>query len=61
MRRPVFPREGRPFHNTCEGLLCGNDRVVRATLREHLTLIPAPARLRRFLATPLREIIMEEI
>jgi hypothetical protein len=61
VRRPAFLEEGRPFHNTYEGLLCGNDRVVRATLREHLTLIPAPARLRRFLATPLYEIMMEEI
>jgi hypothetical protein len=42
-------------------LLYSNDRVVAATLREHLTLIPPAARLRRFLATPLHEIIMEEI
>jgi hypothetical protein len=42
-------------------LLCGNDRVEIATLLEDLTLIPARALLRRFLATPLYEIIMGEI
>jgi hypothetical protein len=42
-------------------LLCGNECVEPATLREDLTFIPAAVHLRRFLATPLHEIMMEEI
>jgi len=34
---------------------------MTATHPEDLTVIPAPAQLRRFLATPLYEIIMGEI
>jgi hypothetical protein len=41
-----------------ERWLYRNDRVVVATLLEDLTLILGPERLRRFLATPLHEIIL---
>jgi len=44
-----------------KGLLQGNDCVAAATLREDLALIPAPSCLRRFLATPLHEIIIGEV
>jgi hypothetical protein len=44
--------------SSCEGWLYRNDRVVVATLLEDLTLIPGPEWLRRFLATPLHEIIL---
>jgi hypothetical protein len=55
------PRRAGLSNDTYKGWLYRNDCVVVATLPEHLTLIPAPARLRRFLATPLHEIIMHKI
>lgn len=46
----------RPFALP-KGLLRGNDCGLGATVAEHLTLISARSRLRRFFATPLHEII----
>ena len=39
------------------GLLCRNDCCLDITLSEDLTLIPADYGPRRFLATPLHEIM----
>jgi hypothetical protein len=44
-----------------ERWLYRNDCVAVATLLEDLSLNPAPSHQRRFLATPLHEIIMGEV
>jgi len=49
---PILPTEGWLYRNDC---------VAVATLLEDLSLNPAPSHQRRFLATPLHEIIMGEV